>query len=91
MKISYFRGSEHDVLSRYYQAAKKFRAKNIVRITSDCPLLDPRVVDDLIKKFKSKKTISYASNIINASYPDGQDVEVFDFKELEKAHFNSKK
>ena len=52
-----FQRSEHDVLSRYYQAAKKFRAKNIVRITSDCPLLDPRVVDDLIQKFKSKKQL----------------------------------
>ena len=90
LKIRYFRGSEQNVLNRYYLAAKKFKIENIVRITSDCPLLDPLVVDNLIKKFKTRKNIGYAANTIIPSYPDGQDVEIFTFKVLKEANFNVK-
>lgn len=90
LKVRYFMGSEKDVLNRYYLAAKKFKIKNIVRITSDCPLLDSEVVDNLIKQFRLKKNISYASNTIKPSYPDGQDVEIFDFETLREANFKAK-
>ena len=60
-KINYFRGSEEDVLSRYYGAAKKFKADIIVRITSDCPLIDPQIVDLVIEKHLNSKA-DYTSN-----------------------------
>ena len=52
-KIKFYIGSEENVLERYYKAAKKYNAKNILRITSDCPLIDPKIIDDLIHKFSS--------------------------------------
>ncbi|GAH69912.1 unnamed protein product, partial [marine sediment metagenome] len=82
--IEYFAGSESDVLDRYYQCAKKFNAKNIVRITGDCPLVDPDIIDEVIALFKENK-LDYASNVLPPSYPDGLDVEVFSFDALERA------
>ena len=79
-----YRGSEEDVLDRFYQAAKPFQPKLVVRVTSDCPLLDPKLVDEIID-FAWQKNADYVSNTINPRYPDGQDVEVFTFKALEKA------
>ena len=76
------------MLARYYFAAKKFNYKNIVRITADCPLIDPNVVDLVIKNFFEKK-VDYASNAFPPSYPDGLDVEVFSFKCLSKAYKNA--
>ena len=84
-KIAFYRGDENNVLKRYYNTAKKFNAKIIVRITADCPLIDPKIVDQVISLFISKK-VSFASNIEPPTYPDGLDVEVFSFKELEKAN-----
>ena len=55
LKIDFFRGSENDVLDRYFQAAKFFKAQNIVRVTSDCPLIDPKIIDKVLKIFFSKK------------------------------------
>lgn len=77
-------GSENDVLDRYYQAAKLFGAKNIIRVTSDCPLIDYRIIDKVIKLHLSKEA-DYTSNILEETFPDGQDVEVFTFSSLEKA------
>ena len=54
--IKYFRGSENNVLNRYYQTAKKFNIKNIIRITADCPFIDPTILDKMIIEFKKKKT-----------------------------------
>ena len=88
LRIDYFIGSEKNVLARYYFAAKKFNYKNIVRITADCPLIDPNVVDLVIKNFFEKK-VDYASNAFPPSYPDGLDVEVFSFKCLSKAYKNA--
>ena len=70
LKIKYFVGSEHNVLERYYNTAKKFKIQNIVRITSDCPLIDPFILDNLIEKYFSKKC-DYASNTIDPTFPDG--------------------
>ena len=84
-KINFFRGSLKDVLSRYYYCAKKFNADLIVRITSDCPLIDPEIIDFSIKEYLKKK-VDYLSNTNppdGATYPDGTDVEIFNFKNLE--------
>jgi len=85
-RVAIFRGSEEDVLDRYYQAAKHFKAEIIVRITSDCPLIDPEVIDKVIDVFlPADKKVDYASNtFIKRTYPRGLDVGVFDFKTLEK-------
>lgn len=82
--ISVYCGSEEDVLDRYYQAAKLFGAKHIIRITSDCPLIDPAVIDDVIELYFRGK-VDYALNTLKETYPDGEDVEVFSFKTLKKA------
>ena len=85
MNIGCYSGSEEDVLDRYYQTAKMFGFDIIVRITGDCPLHDPKVVDDVIKKFLEDKA-DYTNNVDPPSFPDGFDMEVFTFKALEKAH-----
>jgi spore coat polysaccharide biosynthesis protein SpsF (cytidylyltransferase family) len=77
-------GDENDVLDRFYQCAKKFKATTIVRITGDCPFSDPEVIDAVISLFQ-KKRLDYASNVLPPTYPDGLDVEVFSFDALEKA------
>jgi glutamate-1-semialdehyde 2,1-aminomutase len=79
-----YQGSENDVLDRYYQAAKSVPAHVIVRITGDCPLLDPALVDEVIRGFKVSK-VDYFSNISPPTYPDGLDIEVFSFGALEVA------
>jgi len=83
--IDFYRGSEMDVLDRYYQAAKVFKASLIVRITSDCPLIDPEVVDLVIKTHLSSD-VDYTSNNIERTFPRGLDTEVFKFSALEKAY-----
>lgn len=77
-------GSENDVMSRYIEAAKKHEADVVVRITGDCPLVDPSLVDKLILEFKSL-SVDYYSNISPPTYPDGLDVEIFTFSALELA------
>jgi spore coat polysaccharide biosynthesis protein SpsF len=86
----YFRGSERDVLSRYYEAAKKFDADVIVRLTSDCPLIDPRATDKVIEEYLNADA-DYTSNIIKRTYPLGLDTEAFNYGVLEKAHKEAKK
>lgn len=96
----YFRGSEEDVLDRYYKCAKKFSCDIIVRITSDCPLIDPRVIDSIITKFLGG-SYDYVSNNIKkignnwqndtCNFPQGNTVEVSTFSALEKAWKNAKK
>ena len=77
------RGSLDDVLDRYYQAAKSFRARTVVRVTSDCPLIDPALVDRAIEKF-AEGGFDHVS--VDSSFPDGLDAEVFSFDALKKAH-----
>jgi spore coat polysaccharide biosynthesis protein SpsF len=79
-----FRGSEDDVLDRYYQAAKSLGATIIVRLTGDCPLLDPGLIDKTVRFFK-KGHFDYAANGLPPTLPDGMDVEVFSFLSLETA------
>lgn len=80
--IRFFRGSEEDVLDRYYQCATCIGANNIARITADCPLIDPQVVDATIELFENSQ-VMYASNTEPATFPDGLDVEVFSYEALE--------
>jgi spore coat polysaccharide biosynthesis protein SpsF (cytidylyltransferase family) len=87
--IDTYRGSEEDVLDRYYQAAKLMDAYNIVRITADCPLIDPKIIDKVIKTHLESKA-DYTSNILKETFPDGQDIEIFNFQALEKAWKNAK-
>ena len=82
-------GSEHDVLDRYFQAARKHGADVVVRITGDCPLVDPALVDEVIRGFKRAK-VDYFSNVDPPTYPDGLDIEVFTFAALEKAASQAK-
>ncbi len=79
-----FRGSETDVLDRYYQAARTFNAEIIIRITSDCPLIDPVLIDRAIVLLEESGK-DYVANIIKLSFPDGQDTEAFTFATLERA------
>lgn len=82
--VSCFRGSEHDVLDRYYHAARQHNAEAVVRITSDCPLIDGRIVDKVVRAFLSEKP-DYASNCVVRTYPRGLDTEVLTFRALELA------
>ena len=81
-------GSEKDVLNRFYESAKSLDANIIVRITGDCPLIDPDIVDKCVNRFKTLN-VDYFSNISPASYPDGLDTEVFSFETLEQANNNA--
>ncbi len=84
--VSAFAGSEEDVLDRYHSAAEEFKIDPVVRITADCPLLDPAVVDLVIERFLQGGA-DYVSNAAPppVTYPDGMDVEVFSFAALERA------
>ncbi|MDC0208128.1 glycosyltransferase family protein [Nitrosopumilus sp.] len=79
----YFRGSEKDVLDRYFNCAKKFNFDVIVRITSDCPLIDPEIIDKVLEKFLMED-YDYVTNTFPRTYPKGLDVEVFSYSILER-------
>mgnify|MGYP003706046215 FL=1 len=83
------RGSELDVLDRFYKAVKNDKPDWIVRVTSDCPLIDPKLVDSIIS-FVQQKNVDYGSNTFVEKFPDGQDVEVFKFSALETAWKSAK-
>ena len=82
--VDIFRGSENNVLDRFYKAAKKFKAEIVIRITGDCPLIDPYLVDKLIEDFNFHEE-DYLSNALKPSFPDGLDCELFTFQALERA------
>lgn len=77
------RGSSEDVLSRYFDIATQFGSEVIVRVTSDCPLIDPNIIDLVIHKLEDN---DYVTNIFDRNFPRGMDTEVFTFASLEKAH-----
>ncbi len=82
--VECFRGSLEDVLDRFYQAALHYRPEHIVRLTGDCPLADPELIDRVIS-LHLEGGFDYSSNIIEPTFPDGLDVEVFRFAALERA------
>jgi len=85
--VKVYRGSENDVLSRYYEAAVHFKADVVVRLTSDCPLIDPEVIDEVIQLYlKRSEEIDYASNTLERTFPRGMDTEVFSFGALQRAN-----
>lgn len=89
LRIKTYRGSSEDVLDRYYQTAKLFGIKHIVRITADCPLIDPQIIDNAIELYFESKA-DYCSNTLEETFPDGEDVEVFSFNALRSAWKNAK-
>jgi spore coat polysaccharide biosynthesis protein SpsF len=88
--IKTFRGNSLDVLDRYYQCARHFSLEHIMRITSDCPLIDPTIVDKTAEFYKVGK-FDYVNNFHGDAYPPGTDVEVFSTKTLKKTWEKAKK
>jgi spore coat polysaccharide biosynthesis protein SpsF len=90
LAVAYFRGSEEDVLGRYYQAATEHKADLVVRVTSDCPLIDPKVIDEVINLYlKNQSNYDYVSNSLERTYPRGMDTEVFSFSTLQQAFWEA--
>lgn len=83
--VDFFQGSENDVLDRYYQAAKKYGADVIVRVTGDCPVVDPSLMDSAINFFKKGNYDHVSTAYPRATFPDGLDLWVFKFSALKKA------
>jgi len=98
-KIKYYRGSNEDVLDRFYKTAQKFHCDPVIRISSDCPLIDPRIIDKVLIKFQ-KKSFDYIGNNIEkiqgewvnslCKFPHGMVVEVSSFKALKRAWLKAK-
>ena len=82
--VESYQGSVNDVLDRFYQTAKPENPDYVVRITPDCPLIDPVIIDKVIECCV-ESGCDYASNTLRPTYPDGMDVEIFRFSALEKA------
>lgn len=82
--ISVYRGSLNDVLDRFYNAANQYQPAHVVRLTGDCPLIDPEVIDDVISHHLNTSA-DYTSNVSPPSFPDGLDVEVMTLSTLERA------
>jgi spore coat polysaccharide biosynthesis protein SpsF len=82
--LPFYRGSEDNVLDRYYQAAVTVHPEWVVRITSDCPLIDFSLLDDVVEA-AVERDVDYCSNTLYPTYPDGMDVEIFKFSALETA------
>lgn len=89
LDIDVFQGSTDDVLDRFYKAVKQYNPKLVVRVTSDCPLIDPLLIDSVIEMVENNN-LDYGSNVLIEAFPDGQDVEVFTFKALEIAWKDAK-
>lgn len=87
--LEYYAGSEDNVLDRYYKAALPHNPDYVVRVTSDCPLIDPKLIDAVVN-FAVENKVHYASNVLIEKYfPDGQDIEVFKYSELVHAWENA--
>ena len=82
--VKVYQGELNDVLDRFYQAALPYQPDYVVRVTSDCPLVDAHLIDEVID-LTIRNEADYGANILKEEFPDGQDVEVFTFKALEKA------
>lgn len=86
--VNVFRGNENDVLDRYYKAASSYKADTVIRVTSDCPLIDSEILSSMISHYKSTD-FDYVSNTIKRTFPRGLDAEIFSFKSLEEAFYNA--
>ena len=84
MEVSCYAGSENDVLDRYYQSALKYGSNIIARVTADCPLIDPEIIDNVIEFFLNHE-FDFVGNTIKPTYPDGLDTWVFSFEALKMA------
>lgn len=92
--VKVFRGSEEDVLARYYLAAQKYKLDIITRITADCPLVDPNIIDDMLEKFESRNIdllSNGGANLSDRTFPRGLDVSIFSYKALCDAFNNATK
>lgn len=90
-KILCYEGPEDNVLERYYQVAKERRPDAVVRVTSDCPLIDPQIIDEVILAYKTDSPdVDYVSNTLTRTYPRGMDTEVFSYDALEKTYLSAK-
>lgn len=88
--VSIYRGSEDDVLSRYYEAAIQYKADIIVRLTSDCPLIDHIVMDEVIQLYLDcLEEVDYVSNALKRTFPRGLDTEVFSISALKRAYIEA--
>ncbi len=90
INVTCFRGNECDVLDRYYQCAKKFSLKHIMRLTGDNPLIDPEIINLAIDSYDNEKC-DYLTNSVNRTFPYGTEVEIFSFNSLENAWKNAEK
>ena len=91
-KINVFRGHPQDLLDRHFRVALEFKADAVVKIPSDCPLIDPRIISKVINFYKSNSgSFDYVSNLHPATYPDGNDVEVISFNALDDVWCNAEK
>jgi len=91
-KLNVFRGHSLDLLDRHYKAAKEYNAEVVIKIPSDCPLIDPEIIDKVILYYiNNKENFDFVSNLHPPSYPDGNDVEIMSFASLENAWINAKK
>ena len=91
--IYYFRGSSQNVMSRYFNAAKKFNIKTIVRLTADCPLIDAIIIDKMLIHYKKIK-VDYLANTNPpeiSTFPDGTDVEIFEFDKFSKINLKERR
>jgi spore coat polysaccharide biosynthesis protein SpsF len=85
-----FRGSENDVLDRFYRCSLTYKPDVIVRVTADDPLKDPGVIDSAIRELREDPALDYCSNTIKPTFPEGIDIEAFRFSALERAHREAK-
>ncbi len=85
--ISYYTGSEADVLDRYVKSARHYNIDVIIRVTADCPLIDPKIIDAILGEFLSRyPQYDYYSNTLERTFPRGMDVEIFKRRALEEAY-----
>jgi spore coat polysaccharide biosynthesis protein SpsF len=90
--VKSFQGSTTDVLTRFYEAAKNSDGlpEIVVRVTSDCPLIDPDLIDKMLQEFMHRN-VDYSSNVLRPTFPDGFDVEIISWKALEQAYHLAKR
>lgn len=88
--IPYYRGDEANVLKRYYETAKRYWSEAVVRITSDCPLIDPEIITWCIDMLQTSEGVQYVSNCFDRIFPRWLDCEVFTFSALQDAYQNAK-